>query len=283
MPLKSTLQCGITRHFSSASNKLGRYESWNSYGTNDVFCEYLNGKKNGNFIRWYVGEGIMEECQYMDNVKHGKYTLYYRTGQVYKVCEYAKGVLSGKFMSWHKNGKKMIECEYLNGHVHGKFLSWHKNGQAFEEYMYDNGKIKKIISIKDQKGRETVLSNAPDIYVWKACRAKKGNDTVNVYVKMLLDKDVRRVTPEIDIESKFDDIYKSRVSSGRVVEITDESGNKFSEAESFVYRQDSLKYVVGQTVKPDEFHDEFDKKNGAGISVHAYKDHCDVWFTSSFH
>ena len=225
-----------------------------------------------NKIILHSKDGTSEEYSAINNVKHGTYSSYYTNGQINILCEYADGILHGKYSSRYSNGIVKIKCTYDCGRLEGKMTSFYEDGKPFEEYLYNRGLVMKVISIKDKKARETVLPPGRAI-VWKACQS----NTINVYVKLLLDEKTRRITPKLD-KNNGNVVYKSRVSSARVLEIMDSEGRNYTECESSIHLYTKVKYVVRDIAIPDGFNDNLEEECGQGISVHAYRDECNIWF-----
>ena len=253
----------------------GEYKSWHSNGFQDEISYYVNGRIHGIRKVLLIQDGVTEECEYVDGKRHGSCISYYNNGQMKNKYEYDNEKIVGAYSSWYINGSKRNESNYVNGHLDGKYLTFHWSGYPFEEYVYEQDKVIKVMSIKDTLGRETALDTDSIVTVWKACKA---NQNINVYVKLLLDKDTLRVTPKMTDCARYQCTYKSRVSCARVLEIIDERGHNYTECESFVHTGTKLKYIVGELVIPDGFNNDLNEECGQGINVHVYKDHCDLWF-----
>ena len=143
---------------------------------------------------------------------------------------------------------------------------WNKKGELYRECTYFYNKPVSVKHIIDNIDRNNIMPPAGEIIVWKACYAKD----IPVYVKLLVGKDDKRVTPK--------HCHKGRVSGATVLDIVDKDGKTYDECESFVYSCKSLKYVKGQRVIPDKFDDSEDESCGTGIHVHMYQDQCDEYF-----
>jgi antitoxin component YwqK of YwqJK toxin-antitoxin module len=245
----------------------GSYKSWYENKEPHEFLTYKNGLEEGRYQKWYPDKQIENDYCYVQGQKHGRYLTFFENGNKSIESYYKMGVKEGKCTWFYKSGKVMEEMNYINDLLDGKYTSWHENGVKWTDYIYKNDSIIKVISITDENGRDCILLDN-EIDVWKACRTK---DNINVYVRIRVPENARRVTP-VDAPSG----YKSRIEFGKVMEIVDEEGKYYNEATSFVYKE--LKYVLSKVVIPDGFDDNINHCCGKGISVHKYKDQCEQWF-----
>lgn len=187
--------------------------------------------------------------------------------------EFPVGTENGmtKICGWEND----IVFEYLvdkKGRCQGIYRSWWiPDGELRAEYEMKDDIVVRVHQLTD-KGRDVVLPDG-EIDVWKACRVRVGNETRNVFVQLRVPADARRVTP---VDNRCH--YTSRVSHGRVVSITDEAGENYLEAESFVFRGPSLRYRLDHIVRAHDFDPNPQNSHGAGLNVHRYRDHCRMWF-----
>ena len=166
---------------------------------------------------------------------------------------------------------------------------WRKSGKLRTQYQMRNGRVDRVDHIADQMGRPVVLPEG-EIDVWKACKTTVGTETKNVFVRLRVPVDARRVTPPMRINkvpyfegnrvSKWllAKTYKSRVSHAKVIAIEDDEGNNYLEACSFVYRRKVITYKVGSVVRSTKFDSDPEHGCGQGIHVHRYRDQCQIWF-----
>ena len=181
---------------------------------------------------------------------------------------YVDGKQHGLYQEWHSNGTKYGETRYIDGKLHGLHQEWYSDGTSSGIYEYKDNLCVCIISIRDTEGKECTLGEG-ELIVWKACKS----DGVNVYVKLKIPAEAKRMTPKNPSHSHR---YKGRVEYAQVIQIIDKGGNEYKSAKSFVYG--SLLYEVGKEVRPNGYDNTIINECGKGINVHLHKDHCDQWF-----
>ena len=83
----------------------GKYTSWFTYGKKNkkYECYYIDGYRNGTFIRWNSNEIKIREGKYKDGKEDGLWTFWYENGQKEKEDTYKDGkVISSKV--WNEDG-----------------------------------------------------------------------------------------------------------------------------------------------------------------------------------
>ncbi len=95
--------------------------------------------KNGTFI-FKSGNKIIECVNYVNGKKDGLYERFYLNGIHYERTNYKDGLLHGTCEFWNDiSGKKMKYMVFENGKLHGPYKSWDQNGTLFEDLYYNNG------------------------------------------------------------------------------------------------------------------------------------------------
>jgi hypothetical protein len=198
----------------------------------------------------------------------GKYYQYHKNGK--KEEEYTfhpNGLLQGLYLSWFEDGNLSCMAHYEKSELEGRCLLWHENGQIAENLEYKKGMITKVLLSYDTKGRDCILREGNKI-VWKLGFSKNNYVFINIYVP----SNAKRVTPKQSLGMNI-----SRIEFGIVIDIVDEKGRHYKEAESCIHIRNKLKYVVGELVFPDGYNGYPNVSSGQGISVHLYKDQCKKW------
>mgnify|MGYP006177303123 CR=1 FL=1 len=102
-------------------------------------CDYVNGKKHGEYIDYYRDGSIETKCSYVNGEKHGEYIVYFDDGDIDTKCNYVNGQRHGEYIEYHTNGNLLEKTDYVNGQVHGKNTTYYTNGQIMGETEYVNG------------------------------------------------------------------------------------------------------------------------------------------------
>ena len=187
---------------------------------------------------------------------------------------YIDNKCEGVVLSFHdEKGTKNKRSIYKNDMLNGNEKEFYPNGNLRREYEYKDHALIKVHRIQDEKGREMILPLG-EIFVWKACKITLGfgSRPLFVIVKLLVPKDAKRVTPMDD-----DNKYSSRVEKAIVVSIRDVNYNEFKTCQSFVHKDSTLEYTVGQVVTASGLELDPSLVGGEGIYVHPYSDLCYQW------
>lgn len=245
---------------------------------------YRDGKLDGPYVSRYAEGGVESSCTFRRGKLEGPYTRRYRSGpddgQREIECHYVGDRKEGLSTTWSSDGVKLWDGFYHNDRLHGPHRRYDATGRVVEVLDYVDGRVVRVTSLIDHRGRQCVLDQGP-IQVWKiatVCVAGVGtpyhdHDTPNAYVRLLVPAEARRVTV-VDDGAQH---YKSRVEFAVVEDIVDRWGTHHRVATSCVHKGTQLVYRVGETVVPDGFDADPNVDCGAGIHVHKYVDHCDVW------
>jgi antitoxin component YwqK of YwqJK toxin-antitoxin module len=274
----------------------GCCEMYDEKGNPITKTTYSNGQYTGLYEYWHNGRKF-SEYSYEDGVYNGLCKCWNYDGILITECTYLKGVLHGLYRQRNSDGSLSFECNYVKGKPDGKYKIWPSNDiyrtHKIPDLMdistkeitapiiinYIDGKFDRIISLLDTEDRECALPSDEEITVWKACRSN-GHD---VTVMLRVPREAKRVTPILD-----NDCYKSRVEYAFVEKIVDKSGKEYDQAQPFVFASSrknvaplstNIIYQVGEKVIPDRFDPNPMVGCGAGINVHRYQDHCNVWFS----
>jgi hypothetical protein len=226
----------------------------------------VDGKVHKLLQKWWKDGQLAKQTTYVNDQKHGVEQERYKNGSKKFEATYVNANRHGLYQEWHENGQIAIKAIYVNGQIHGLYQGWWSNGHIKFSYEYENDTLKRIVDIYDDKGRSCILPEG-EITVWKICDTEMDY----AYVRLTVPKEARRVTPI----NKWQQ-YKARVEYAKVEQIIDKKGNEYNEATSYIHNR-SLKYKVGEIVKPDKYDDDIRNHCGPGINVHLHKDHCDQW------
>ncbi len=106
--------------------------------------EYI---KNGTFI-YKLGNKIIERANYINGKLDGLYERFYINGIHYEKTYYKDGIYHGTSEFWYDiTGKKMKIMNFENGVLNGAYKYWDQNGNLVEDFYYNNG-IRSDIFVK---------------------------------------------------------------------------------------------------------------------------------------
>ena len=111
-----------------------------------IECEYLNGRKHGNFRKWNNDEKnqLIIKCTYFDGKLNGKFEEWYDQGGFSAMGEYLNGKKHGIQKEWYSQqdgGNLALEEEFTHGKKHGIQKEWDSDGQLKLYSSYVNGKL----------------------------------------------------------------------------------------------------------------------------------------------
>lgn len=98
----------------------------------------------------------------------------------------------------------------------------------------------------------------------------------DVYIRLKVPEDARRVTAIIKNIGIGYPEYKSRVEFAVVEQIVDKYGNEYKEAVEFANGTVSTIYHVGEMIYSNDFDNDVNKEYADGINVYMYKDECNI-------
>lgn len=129
---------------------------------------YVNGRKDGLWIKYYANGNKKSEIVYKRGRPNGKFKLFYPNGNVEEEGEWTNRVYNGSFKRYYENGTLEQEKEFDdNGKAKGKVVYYFPNGKKELEFTtsngketgkavryYPNGDVKEVISFEDGEAVE---------------------------------------------------------------------------------------------------------------------------------
>jgi antitoxin component YwqK of YwqJK toxin-antitoxin module len=128
---------------------------------------YVNGKKNGQCIKYFVSNGkltgnLSSICYYVDDKLEGEFIDYDQYNNIHKICYYLNNELHGEYKEYHSSSHNQllyIHCYYKNGELDGKYIKYHNpndnnNGHIKEiKDSYNEGKLTGSIKYYNTDGK----------------------------------------------------------------------------------------------------------------------------------
>ena len=265
-------------------------------------AEYRAGRLHGPHTTFSPIASKLKCGIYRDGVPVGVHTEW-SAGEIIREVTYMDGaVVETRNVSRMVTGPSRSETKTYKG-PDGKVTtlwSYYYSEDALAEVRElrspgdDYKNVSRVLALNDRQGRDCCLKEG-EITVWKVAKARglsavetqtvvdedgaerittvKHTPWVPVYIRLTVPAEAKRVTP-LDSDYK----YKSRVEFARVDQIVDKEGNEYKEARSSVNPLGKVTvYTLGEVARPDGFNPDPSVECGAGLHVHAFQDHCDVW------
>jgi antitoxin component YwqK of YwqJK toxin-antitoxin module len=138
----------------------GEYKHLLDNGTVRGITNYVNGKKNGQSVMYFVSDGkltgnLSTLCYYENDKLEGEFIDYDQYNNIHKICYYLNNELHGEYKEYHSRSPfelLYIHCYYKNGKKDGKYIKYHCpieperciNGNIKEIWDYNNGLLGSI-------------------------------------------------------------------------------------------------------------------------------------------
>ncbi len=103
--------------------------------------QYLAGKKEGLYQKWFEDGTLSYEAHYRKGKRVGTAKSWWKNGQLRSISRYENGVLHGKQEQWYKSGALFKEMILAMGKEEGMQKAWRENGKIYNNYEAKNGRI----------------------------------------------------------------------------------------------------------------------------------------------
>lgn len=103
--------------------------------------DYVNGKKNGWYRKWYPDGMLSFESEYKTGKQDGTSKTWWKNGQLRSESHFENSVATGVQLQWYKSGAKFKRINLANGREEGLQQSWRENGKLYNNYEAKNGRI----------------------------------------------------------------------------------------------------------------------------------------------
>lgn len=144
----SNIQRVVKKHDTGKVIETGYLESGKKHGLWITFNErdgritsmtsYINGLKDGPYLKFNNSEQIDLKANYEQDELHGPYWEY-QYGRILKEANYDHGKLEGVYKEYYNNGKVRKEIEFSKGLQNGFYRYYDENGNVTVEYEYKDG------------------------------------------------------------------------------------------------------------------------------------------------
>lgn len=133
------LRC--VEYFSDDSLKqlTGVYTYYHHNGQVQETGNYVNNKKQGEWISYFLTGKKSEALEYRNDTAIGTITRWYQSGEILNKAEMDQQG-NGKSTWWFKNGMKMEEGRLQNSERDGVWIFYDNNGQICAETIYKSAK-----------------------------------------------------------------------------------------------------------------------------------------------
>jgi len=106
-----------------------------------VSIQYINGKKEGLYQKWYPDGQLSFESNYINGRQEGLTKTWWKNGVLRSKSTFRNGVADGEQLQWYISGAKFKRMTIVNGKEEGLQQAWRENGKIYNNYEAKNGRI----------------------------------------------------------------------------------------------------------------------------------------------
>ncbi len=101
--------------------------------------EYTRNILNGASVTHYPDGKVAERLKYVNGKKDGEWLKYFESGKISLRSFYTNGILNGKLEVWFENGRPQYSGFYKNNLREGKWIIYREDGSVRYEINYTAG------------------------------------------------------------------------------------------------------------------------------------------------
>ena len=109
-------------------------------GDTQFIQAYKEGKKHGEWKKFYKNKQLAERRYYQEGLKEGLFEAYWPSGNKKIKYHFKKDLYHGNNKGWLDDGTKVQDMNYNNGKEIGLQKTWYPNGQLKSNYLVKNGR-----------------------------------------------------------------------------------------------------------------------------------------------
>ena len=101
----------------------------------------INGKKEGQFVRYYESGKLKSKINFKDNKLEGEWLYYYDNGQLMDKHNFKDGKKNCGCISYHENGQLWMKTNYKDGKRDGEQLFYNENGKLYKTEIWKDHEL----------------------------------------------------------------------------------------------------------------------------------------------
>lgn len=115
--------------------------------------QYRFGKENGKTIYYYNTPNTVEiEIEMKNGKRNGEFHRYFENGMLDTYCRYENDSIEGLQTIYTPNGEKSLEYTFVHGKKEGPFKAYHLSGDIKTEGYYKNDLFDSTWTYYDERG-----------------------------------------------------------------------------------------------------------------------------------
>lgn len=116
----------------------GLYQLFGPTGKIVLNCNYIGGKKDGEYVVYHSGNKVKIKQQYLKGIAQGAYTTYHENGKVHISGRYINDERDSVWNYYDENGNRYRTTTYKFDEGNGKELLYYANGNIESERILVN-------------------------------------------------------------------------------------------------------------------------------------------------
>ena len=153
-------------------NGLCKYYFINAPHPLKIEMEMRNGKRQGDFVKYYINGRLETRCTYQNDLLEGTEECYHIKGYRTSVTNYMHGKKHGQYVLYYPNGEIVEQGFFYEDLFDGEWLYYDDRGVLIGEGHYDkgtgvqkgynlNGNLVRVVHYKDnQKNGDDIELNS---------------------------------------------------------------------------------------------------------------------------
>ncbi len=102
-------------------------------------AKYVEGKKNGFYLKYHRNGNLKEKKSYEWNKEEGNDSVWHENGSMNNVTHYHQGIREGKYSGWYINGVLSDSGNYVNDSLEGFYYRYFESGKLKSLITYRKG------------------------------------------------------------------------------------------------------------------------------------------------
>jgi antitoxin component YwqK of YwqJK toxin-antitoxin module len=177
---------------------------------------YRFGKENGLCKYYFINapHPLKIEVEMRNGKRHGNFTKYYINGRLETRCTYQNDLLEGVEECYHIKGYRTSVINYLHGKKHGQYVSYYPNGEVVEQGCFYEDLFDGDWFYYDDRG---VLIG--EGHYEKGTGVQKGYNLNGNLIKEIHYKDNKKNGEDIELDNEGDTIKITVYKDDRIVSV----------------------------------------------------------------
>nr|WP_294893977.1 toxin-antitoxin system YwqK family antitoxin [uncultured Pedobacter sp.] len=110
---------------------------------------YLNGKEDGEWLKYYEDGKLKEKRFFKNGLKEGPYLAWWQNGKKQLQFNFVNDEYEGVCSQWNKDGRLIQQMTYKKGYEEGPQKMFYDNGKVRSNYIIKNGRRFGLLGTKN--------------------------------------------------------------------------------------------------------------------------------------